>query len=68
MPPEGYKDRRKKIVFYDWVDEIQQSKKKQELATKISLEIANKKRLEAVKKENYLEAAKYRDIIKSLKK
>tara|TARA_R110000744_G_scaffold77468_4_gene152904 strand:+ start:1676 stop:1879 length:204 start_codon:yes stop_codon:yes gene_type:complete len=67
MPPEGYEDRRKKIVFYDWVYEIQQSEK-QELTIKEQIKIANKKRLKAVKKENYLEAAKYRDIIENLKK
>ena len=67
MPPEGYEDRRKKIVFYDWVYEIQQSEK-QELTIKEQIKIANKKRIKAVKKENYLEAAKYRDIIENLKK
>ena len=67
MPPEGYEDRRKKIVFYGWISEIQESKK-QILPIEKQIEIANKKRLKAVKKENYLEAAKYRDLIKSLKK
>ena len=67
MPPEGYENRRKKIVFYDWVYEIQQTEK-QELTIKEQIKIANKKRIKAVKKEKYLEAAVYRDLIKSLKK
>ena len=67
MPPEGYEDRRKKIVFYGWISEIQQGKK-QMLPIEEQIEIADKKRLKAVKKEKYLEAAVYRDLIKSLKK
>ena len=67
MPPEGYEDRSKRIFFYDWVYEIKQSKK-QILTIKEQIKRADKKRLKAVKKENYLEAAKYRDIIKNLKK
>ena len=67
MTPEGYWERRRKIFFPDEISEIMESKK-QIFTIQKQIDIANEKRLEAVKKENYLEAAKYRDIITSLKK
>ena len=67
MPPEKYEDNEERKSFYVWsfsFDPLEEKK----LTIKEQIKIANKKRLKAVKKENYLEAAKYRDIIKNLKK
>jgi protein-arginine kinase activator protein McsA len=64
MPPEGYEERKHKClidkrIFMNWVAPYQNELKHLELLQKED---------QAVKKENYLEAAKYRDIIKNLKK
>lgn len=66
MPPEGYKESEERKSFYMWVTTDPFFEK--ELTTKQKIKRADKKRIKAVKKENYLDAAKYRDIIKNLKK
>jgi protein-arginine kinase activator protein McsA len=56
-----------KMSFHNWIFE-HYLKQEEEFVIKQQIKIANKKRLKAVKKENYLEAANYRDIIKNLKR
>jgi protein-arginine kinase activator protein McsA len=56
-----------KMSFHNWIFE-HYLKQEEEFVIKQQIKNANKKRIKAVKKENYLEAAKYRDIIKNLKK
>ena len=51
--------------FYTWIFSLEPIE--EELTIKQQIKIANKKRLKAVKKENYLKAAKYRDLITQLK-
>tara|TARA_R110000823_G_C15652969_1_gene471180 strand:- start:219 stop:422 length:204 start_codon:yes stop_codon:yes gene_type:complete len=65
MPPEGYEE--KKQGFNVWMSS-EPIREEKELTVKQQVKNANKKRKKAVKKEDYLEAAKYRDIIKNLKK
>ena len=65
MPPEGYEE--KKQGFNVWMSS-EPIREEKESTVKQQIKIANKRRLEAVKKENYLKAAMYRDIIKNLKK
>ena len=71
MPPEGYEenneDKEGRQNFYIWVSS-EPIREEEELTVKQQIKNANKKRKKAVKKEDYLEAAKYRDIIKNLKK
>jgi protein-arginine kinase activator protein McsA len=67
MPPEGYFENEEKRIFYFW-SFSPEDLEKEDLTIKEQVKIANKKRIKAVKKENYLEAAKYRDIIKNLKR
>ena len=67
MPPEKYEDNEERKSFDVWsfsYDPLEEKK----LTIKEQIKIANKKRIKAVKKEKYLEAAVYRDLIKSLKK
>tara|TARA_R110000782_G_scaffold223126_1_gene310129 strand:+ start:216 stop:416 length:201 start_codon:yes stop_codon:yes gene_type:complete len=56
-----------RMSFHNWIFE-HYLKQEEEFVIKQQIKIANKKRIKAVKKENYLEAAKYRDIIKNLKR
>lgn len=70
MPPEGYfenENNEEKRIFYFW-SFSPKDLEEEELTIKQQIKIANKKRIKEVKKENYLEAAKYRDIIKNLKR
>ena len=60
MPPEEYN---KKFVY--WIELVRVEKV---LTIQEQIKNANKKRIKAVKKENYLKAAKYRDILKNLTK
>jgi protein-arginine kinase activator protein McsA len=73
MPPEGYEDKEEnedeqKHYFGAWTVKFGSLEPIEELTIKQQINIANKKRKKAVKKENYLKAAKYRDIITELKK
>ena len=63
MTPEE-QDAEDKNNFYTWIFSLEPI---EELTIKEQIKIANKKRLKAVKKENYLKAAKYRDLITQLK-
>ena len=63
MTPEQ-QDEEDKKNFYTWIFSLEPI---EELTIKQQIKIANKKRLKAVKKENYLKAAKYRDLITQLK-
>ena len=67
MPTEDYEENEERKSFYVWSFSYHPLEEKK-LTIKEQIKIANKKRIKAVKKENYLEAAKYRDIIKNLKK
>jgi protein-arginine kinase activator protein McsA len=64
---EDFEDNEKRQGFYIWMSSEPIIEEK-ELTVKQQIKIANKRRLKAVKKEKYLKAAMYRDIIKNLKK
>ena len=64
MTPDEQEEADKKN-FYTWIFSLEPIE--EELTIKQQIKIANKKRLKAVKKENYLKAAKYRDLITQLK-
>jgi protein-arginine kinase activator protein McsA len=64
MTPEEQEESDKKN-FYTWIFSLEPIE--EELTIKQQIKIANKKRLKAVKRENYLKAAKYRDLITQLK-
>jgi protein-arginine kinase activator protein McsA len=64
---ERDEDNEERQSFYMWSFSVEPIEEK-ELTVKQQIKNANKKRLKAVKKQDYLEAAKYRDIIKNLKK
>jgi len=57
----------KKKPFSSWIH-IYYLQEKKDLTIEDQVKIADKKRIKAVKKENYLKAAKYMDIIKKLTK
>ena len=60
-------DNEEKKSFFVWIFSYEFLDKK-ELTIKEKIKIADKKRINALSKEDYLDAAKYRDVIKNLKK
>ena len=71
MTPEEQEEaeeaRRRLVEDFGWSVAFGAYKEPEELTIKQQIKIANKKRLKAVKRENYLKAAKYRDLITQLK-
>jgi protein-arginine kinase activator protein McsA len=67
MSEGNNEDNEQRQSFYIWINS-EPIREEKELTVKQQIKIANKRRLKAVKKENYLKAAMYRDIIKNLKK
>jgi protein-arginine kinase activator protein McsA len=66
MSEEDPENSEEKNIFQGWIIRFIDFEKK-ELTIDEQIKIANKKRIKAVKKQKFLKAAKYRDIIKQLK-